>query len=81
MWVAQLSREGITARSIKRKVSALSSFFRFLMKRHGMKDNPASMLTLARPEKKLPTVVPTAQMERVLDIEPPVMISSRCATL
>ncbi|MCD8385809.1 MAG: tyrosine-type recombinase/integrase [Bacteroidales bacterium] len=65
-WVAQLSIDGVSARSIKRKASALAAFFRFMMKRHGMAQNPAADLQLARPRKALPVVVSPAQMQGVL---------------
>lgn len=69
-WVAQLSRNGISARSIKRKVAALNSFFRFLMKQHGLEQNPAADLVVARPKKALPSVIPAAQTKEVLDKAP-----------
>ncbi|MCC8117792.1 MAG: tyrosine-type recombinase/integrase [Bacteroidales bacterium] len=69
-WVASLSREGVSARSIKRKASALNSFFRFLMKRHGLERNPAADLQLARPKKYLPSVISPEQTQAVLADEP-----------
>lgn len=66
-WVAHLSRAGLSARSIKRKVSALNSFFRFMIKRHGLALNPAADLQLARPKKSLPTAIPAEQTAMVLD--------------
>ena len=69
-WVVHLSRKGISARSIKRKVAALNSFFRYLMKQHGLKHNPAADLVVARPKKTLPSVIPAAQTRAVLDRMP-----------
>ncbi len=66
-WVAHLSQKGNSARSIKRKVSALNSFFRYMIKRHGLPCNPAADLQLARPKKALPTAIPAEQTARVLD--------------
>lgn len=66
-WVAHLSRKGISARSIKRKVSTLNSFFRYMIKRHGMALNPAADLQLARPKKALPTAIPAEQTAMVLN--------------
>lgn len=70
-WAAHLSASGISARSIRRKASSLRAYFRFLMKRHGLKSNPADDLVLARPPKKLPTAIPRAQIEKILDEKPP----------
>lgn len=69
-WVASLSAAGVGARSIRRKASALRAFFKFQMKRHGLKENPAADLQLARPPKNLPSVIKSAQTKAVLDDEP-----------
>ncbi len=70
-WVASLSASGVGARSIKRKASALRAFFRFQMKRHGLKENPAADLQLARPPKSLPSVIKASQTQAILDDVPP----------
>lgn len=69
-WVAHLSRCGVSPRSIKRKAAALNSFFRFMMKRHGLGKNPALDLQLARPAKYLPTVIPPSQLDNILNDVP-----------
>lgn len=66
-WVAFLSRTGRSARTIRRKVSALRSFFRYLCRRHGMKSNPAAELQTARSERVLPKFVRTAELNSVID--------------
>lgn len=70
LWIAHLSGQGLGARSIRRKASALRGFFRFMMKRHGLEANPAAGLQLARPKKALPSVIPPAQTAAVLADEP-----------
>ncbi len=69
-WIAHLSATGVSARSIRRKATSLRTFFRFLMKRHGLRSNPASDLILARPAKTLPTVIAHNQIEKIMDDEP-----------
>lgn len=69
-WIASLSREGVSPRSIKRKASALGAFFKFLMQRHGLKSNPAADLVVAKPKKTLPSVIPQDQTLAVLALEP-----------
>lgn len=68
-WVAYLSRTGRSPRTIRRKVSALRSFFRYLCRRHGMKSNPAAELQTARPERTLPSFVRTRELNAVIDAE------------
>lgn len=67
MWVAHLSGQGVGARSIRRKVQTLRAFFRYMMKRHGLADNPALELVPARLPKALPAVVRTEDMQKLLD--------------
>lgn len=67
LWIASLSADGVSARSIKRKASALNSFFRFLMKCKGLASNPAADLVLARPNKVLPSVIPADQTRKILE--------------
>ncbi|MCM1451693.1 MAG: tyrosine-type recombinase/integrase [Clostridium sp.] len=71
-WVAWLSSSGAGARSIRRKASAVRSFFKFMMKRHGLGQNPAEGLQLARPEKNLPSVIRQSQTKAVLSETPEV---------
>lgn len=66
-WIASLSKDGVSARSIKRKASALNAFFRYLIKCRGMASNPAADLVLARPAKVLPSVIPANQTRQILD--------------
>ncbi len=70
-WVAFLSRTGRSPRTIRRKVSALRSFFRYLCRRHGFQSNPAAELQTARPDKTLPAFVRTKEMNAVIDAPAP----------
>jgi len=56
-WIGSLARGGCSPRTIRRKASALRAFFRFLMRNHGLKSNPASTLTLPRLSKDLPVYI------------------------
>lgn len=69
IWIASLSARGLKPRSIHRKASALSQFFTYLMRRHGLKTNPAADLVLAKCDKPLPAVIPQAQTNKLLDSE------------
>ncbi len=65
-WLAQLSTEGKTARTIRRKTQSLRAFFRYLMIAEGLKSNPASDVILAKTPSPLPSFVPTGEMETLL---------------
>lgn len=67
-WVAQLASDGLTQRSIRRKIQTLRAFFTFMMKRFGLKTNPAAELIPGRMAKTLPRVVAPAITARVIDL-------------
>ncbi len=70
LWIASLSRQGIGARSLRRKIQSLRSFFHFMMKRHGLKDNPASELALPRMPAELPVNIRPNETAALLDTAP-----------
>lgn len=65
-WTLQLADSGVSHRSIRRKVSALSSLFHYLMRHHGAKDNPAHQVPLAKIHPELPVRVRQSEMEEIL---------------
>lgn len=71
LWVAHLASDKNSARTIKRKVSALRSFYRFLMRRGDISVNPAARLTLPKPSKVLPVYVRSEETSGILDTPVP----------
>ncbi len=67
LWVAHLASSGISPRSIRRKIQTLRAFYHYLMHRHGLLNNPAAELMLARLPKSLPNVVRPEDTRRLLD--------------
>lgn len=67
VWLADESRRGVGARSLRRKTQSLRSFFKYLINRHGLKGSPAQDVVLAKSGKPLPAFVPTEEMEELLD--------------
>ncbi|WP_025124983.1 tyrosine-type recombinase/integrase [Myroides odoratimimus] len=53
LWIVKLSEEGLTNRSINRKTSALSSFYKFLLKIGEVETNPLYLHRSLKVEKKL----------------------------
>lgn len=68
-WLAHLAENGISSRSIRRKTQSLRAFYVFLMRRHGLKSNPAADIVLARTSKPLPVFVTPADTKKMLDTE------------
>ncbi len=67
IWIASRSRQGDSARTIRRKVQALRAFFKYMMKRKGLQENPAMEITLAKTDRPLPVYVRQSETETILD--------------
>lgn len=62
-WVVHLMDEKIAARSINRKLSSLTSFYKFLRKRGFMQTNPMLKVVAPKVGKRLPHYVSEQSME------------------
>ncbi len=67
LWISFMASEGMSQRSIRRKIQSLRAFYKYLMRRSGVKSNPAAELTSARLPKRLPTFIRPEQTEKFLD--------------
>lgn len=67
LWISFMASEGMSQRSIRRKIQSLRAFYKYLMRRNGVKSNPAAELTSARLPKRLPTFIRPEQTEKFLD--------------
>ncbi|MDC1370965.1 tyrosine-type recombinase/integrase [Flavobacteriales bacterium] len=54
MWVVQLKENGISSRSINRKISTLKSFYKYLLIRNEVETNPMLKIISPKQSKKLP---------------------------
>jgi len=61
-WLASLKTDGLTSRSITRKISTLKSFFKFLLRTGVVKKNPVSGIITPKISKRLPVYVEEADM-------------------
>ncbi|HDR89396.1 MAG TPA: tyrosine recombinase XerC [Bacteroidetes bacterium] len=66
-WMVKLMEEGISSRSVARKLSAVKAFFRYLVKRGLVDRNPADRIRAPRQEKKLPRFVEEEEINHLLD--------------
>lgn len=67
LWVAAMAADGISVRSIRRRVQTMRALFRYLMQRHGFTANPAAELTTARMPRRLPDVIRPEETKKILD--------------
>lgn len=63
-WVAQMAEEGMAASSIHRKMTAVSTFFRYLMREGLVLVNPVRGIALPRQPKRLATYVDESAINR-----------------
>ncbi len=66
-WIVYLMEEQNSARSVARKVTALKSFYKFLMKEEVVDFNPATNLPMPKIRKKLPNFVEENNLHHLLD--------------
>lgn len=61
-WMAQLLKDGCSPRTIRRKLSAVQSFFLFEQQRGNISHNPAKRVQSPKPPKRLPIAVSSADL-------------------
>lgn len=66
-WIVSLMEEGMTARSVGRKLSALKSFYRFLMKEGVVSKSPLLKVMAPKMNKPIPSFVNSKEMDVILD--------------
>ncbi|MDD5184580.1 MAG: tyrosine-type recombinase/integrase, partial [Paludibacter sp.] len=66
-WVLSLMSEKIAARTLSRKISTLKSFWRFLLTRGYVNQNPTLKIILPKTKKPIPAFFKDSEMEIVLD--------------
>jgi integrase/recombinase XerC len=68
-WLLHLNNEGDGPRTLRRKVQAVRSFYKWLMRSGIVADNPAASVELARLPKRLPQLVREDNINELLDSE------------
>ena len=68
-WLASLARDGVSPRSIRRKVQSLRAFFKYLLRKQVISSDPTSEITLPKIPKQLPDFVRQEEVEGVLRLE------------
>lgn len=78
-WTAAAYRRGLAASSIRRRLSAARTFFKYLLREKQLRRNPAASVSAPRGAKRLPGNLDADRMARLLDIpgEGPIVARDR----
>ena len=66
-WLQAMKDEGLSPRTISRKLSSLKSFYKFMQEEYGMKSTPLEVITSPKRSFQLPKVLSVEEVERLLD--------------
>jgi integrase/recombinase XerC len=66
-WLASLYRDGLDPASIRRKLAAVRSFFRYMLREGVVEINVAKLVRTPKAPKKLPEVMSAEQVNTLLD--------------
>lgn len=67
-WIAELHRKGISGKTIQRKLSALRSFYHFLLRESKVEKNPAIDIHALITPRSLPSTLDVDSITRLLDM-------------
>jgi integrase/recombinase XerC len=65
-WLASLKDEGLSERSINRKISSLKSFFKYYLKRGVITQNPMGKVISPKSQKRLPVFIRDKEINTLL---------------
>ncbi len=68
-FIAQRHRQQISARSSQRELSALRSFFNYLISEHGLRYNPAQVVQAPKAKQPLPKTLDVDQVQQLVEIK------------
>ena len=66
-WMAERMENGISPRSVKRSLSALRSFYKYLLRLGEVEHDPTQLIRNPKVPKTLPSFVKQSEMDRLLD--------------
>ncbi|MFN5318137.1 MAG: tyrosine-type recombinase/integrase [Bacteroidia bacterium] len=67
VWLVKLMEDGLDARSVNRKITALKTFYKFALKSHWIQINPMLKVVSPKVSKKLPVYVEAERLDLLLD--------------
>ena len=68
-WISSLLDNKLSARSVNRKISALKTYFKFLLKFEYVRVNPMAKILNPKTEKRLPEFNTESELQKLFDLE------------
>ncbi|MCB9195594.1 MAG: tyrosine-type recombinase/integrase [Flavobacteriales bacterium] len=65
-WIVEMKNSGMSNRTIHRKISAVKSYFKFLLKIGEIENNPAARIVLPKLESRLPEFINKDELNELL---------------
>jgi integrase/recombinase XerC len=66
-WLSEMMSEGISSRSVNRKISSLKTYYNYLMKHGLVKINPMNKVSSPKMSSKLPVYVEESKMNEIVE--------------
>lgn len=66
-WMVSMSERGDEVSSVRRRLSALRSFYKFLKREGEVQESPLCLLSMPKKRKKMPVFIREEQMSRLID--------------
>ena len=67
-WVIENMEDGLTAKSVNRKIASVRAYFKFLLKREVISIDPTSRISALKTPKKLPAFIKETELQNLLNI-------------
>ncbi|MDR1225330.1 MAG: tyrosine-type recombinase/integrase [Prevotellaceae bacterium] len=68
-WYSELLRQGLSTRSVNRKITSVSTFFKYLVREQVLQQNPVEKVVNPKNSKRLPFFYKEEQLKEMLDAE------------
>lgn len=68
-YIMHLNKQNLSSKTIALKISSLKSFYKHLLRENIIKDNPLSLVSIPKVEKKLPKFLYYDELEKLLIID------------
>ncbi|HMQ47253.1 MAG TPA: tyrosine-type recombinase/integrase [Saprospiraceae bacterium] len=69
-WMVDLINKGYSSKSVTRKISTLKAFYRFLVRKKGLENDPTLKVSAPKVPKKLPAVLRVSELENLYQALP-----------